>query len=251
MAVHRAPLWLKKPTVPGRAIWAANVALSPRRGLITPRQLGPISRIRPRRACSSTWRSSSAPSGPISLNPAEMMIAPLTPASTHSPITSGTVGAGVTTTARSTGSGTAAIAGIRPDPQHVGPLGIDRVDRPAERAADQVPEDRPPDAAGLLGRPDHRDRPRREDRIERQPLFGRVRIGQVLGHLGRFAHEVLPEDHEVRFVKRCRIGRESIQPDPSVGSSLHGALDNTRTWARFAGSASPVGAQNLRIDRSS
>ena len=179
--MHRAPLWLRKPTVPGRAIWVAKVALSPRPGRMTPRQLGPIRRIRPRRASSSTWRSSSAPSGPISLNPAEMMIAPLTPASTHSPITSGTVGAGVTTTARSTGSGTAAIAGVSPDPQHVGPVRIDRVDRPSERVADQVPQDRPPHAPGLLGRPDHRDRPRREDRVERMPRPDRGGADRVRG----------------------------------------------------------------------
>ena len=78
-------------------------------GRITPRQLGPMIRIRPRRASSSTSCSSLAPSGPVSLKPAEMMIAPFTPASTHSLITAGTVGAGVTTTARSTGSGTEAM----------------------------------------------------------------------------------------------------------------------------------------------
>ena len=109
--MQRAPLWLKKPTFPGRAIWEANVALRPEAGRMTPRQLGPISRMRPRRACSRIRRSRSAPAGPISLNPAEMITAPLTPASAHSPITSGTVGAGVTTTARSIGSGTAPIDG--------------------------------------------------------------------------------------------------------------------------------------------
>ncbi len=124
IAVHRAPLWLRNPTVPRRAIPAANVALRPTTGFITPRQLGPISRIRPRRACSSTRRSSSTPAGPTSLKPAEMMIAPLTPTSAHSPMTSGTVDAGVTTTARSTGSGTAAMRGYDRMPSTLGRLGL-------------------------------------------------------------------------------------------------------------------------------
>ena len=46
---------------------------------MTPRQFGPTTRIPYRRAASSTWRSSAAPSAPTSLNPAEMMITPLTP----------------------------------------------------------------------------------------------------------------------------------------------------------------------------
>ena len=71
-AVTSAPLWLMNATRPRGAMAAANVALRPLTGLITPRQLGPMSRIRCRRASAATWRSSSAPSPPISLNPAEM-----------------------------------------------------------------------------------------------------------------------------------------------------------------------------------
>ena len=41
MAVQRAPLWLKKPTVPGRAIWAANVALRPGAGPHHAQAVGP------------------------------------------------------------------------------------------------------------------------------------------------------------------------------------------------------------------
>src|ERR1039458_3017093 len=44
-AVQRAPLWLMKATFPGRATVWAKVALKPRTGFITPRQLGPIRRI--------------------------------------------------------------------------------------------------------------------------------------------------------------------------------------------------------------
>jgi hypothetical protein len=39
--VQSAPLWLMKPTLPGRAMAPAKVAFSPRRGFIRPRQFGP------------------------------------------------------------------------------------------------------------------------------------------------------------------------------------------------------------------
>ena len=104
-AVSSAPLWLMKPTLPGRAMALAKVAFRCVAGRITPRQFGPIRRILPR-ALSAICRSSSTPAAPASLNPAEMMIAPFTPAATHSLTIPGTVAAGVTMSARSTGSGT-------------------------------------------------------------------------------------------------------------------------------------------------
>ena len=111
MAVHRAPLWLRKPTEPGWAMVLAKVAFRPLWGIITPRQLGPMRRILPLRASAKTCRSSSTPAGPVSLKPAEMMTAPGTPASAHSRMRPGTVAAGVVMTARSTGSGTDLILG--------------------------------------------------------------------------------------------------------------------------------------------
>src|SRR5271157_4503090 len=90
--------------------WATE-AFRPVIGLITPRLFGPMTRIRPRPAWSMIRRSSAAPSAPISLNPAEATMAARTPASTHSPIRSGTVGAGVATMARSTRSGTSPMRG--------------------------------------------------------------------------------------------------------------------------------------------
>ena len=78
--MHSAPLWLMKPTDFRGARWpVAKVAFRPVSGLITPRQLGPMMRMLPRRASAIIWRSSSAPSGPISLKPAEITIAPRTP----------------------------------------------------------------------------------------------------------------------------------------------------------------------------
>ena len=90
---------------------AAKVALNFARGDITPRQFGPTMRMLPRRASASTCSSSAAPAAPISLNPAEMMIAPRTPASAHSFTKPGTDTARVMMTARSGFSGNAATLG--------------------------------------------------------------------------------------------------------------------------------------------
>ena len=109
--MQSAPLWLMNPTDPGRAMPAAKVAFSFPFGTITPRQFGPTTRICPRRASASTCRSNSSPAGPISLNPAEMMMAPRTPTWAQSRMIPGTVGGGVTTTAKSTLPGTAKMLG--------------------------------------------------------------------------------------------------------------------------------------------
>src|SRR5687768_12388332 len=124
IAVSSAPDWLRKATLPGLAMPAAKVAFRPLIGFITPRQFGPMMRIFPRRAFSRTCRSSSTPGGPSSLKPAEMMIAPRTPASTHSAMMPGTVGAGVTTTARSTFSGTSFIDLYALMPRTLGRFGL-------------------------------------------------------------------------------------------------------------------------------
>ena len=95
-----------------------------------------------------------------------MTIAPLTPAATHSRITSGTVAAGVTTTARSTGSGSAPTEGYARHAEDVGALRVDRVNRAAERVTDEVPEDCAADAPEFLRRADDRDGSGREDRLQ-------------------------------------------------------------------------------------
>ena len=77
MAVQQRAALAEEADVPGRAMSAANVAFRPISGFITPRQFGPIIRIRPRRACSRDPVLELAPSAPISLNPAEMMMAAL------------------------------------------------------------------------------------------------------------------------------------------------------------------------------
>ena len=68
-----------------------NVAFSPVGGHITPRQLGPMIRTPPFCASSRSCCSSFAPSGPSSLKPAEITIAPRTPAAAQSRITPGIV----------------------------------------------------------------------------------------------------------------------------------------------------------------
>jgi hypothetical protein len=50
IAVHSAPLWLRKAMEPGRAEVAANVAFKPTKGDISPKQFGPIIRMEPRAA---------------------------------------------------------------------------------------------------------------------------------------------------------------------------------------------------------
>ncbi len=103
-----APDWLRKPTWPGRAMVPAKVALRPVRGFISPRQLGPTSRMPERRRPSRMRASRAMPAAPISRKPAESTITPLTPAAAQASINPGTVAAGVAITARSTASGTSA-----------------------------------------------------------------------------------------------------------------------------------------------
>ncbi len=96
----------------------------PPTGFMTPRQFGPTTRIPCRRAASRTWRSSSTPSAPTSLNPALMMITPRTPAWPHSSTSAGTDLGGVTMTARSTGSPIAETDGYAFTPRIAGRVGF-------------------------------------------------------------------------------------------------------------------------------
>ena len=111
-----------KPILPGKASGFAKVAFNPRCGSITPTQFGPMIRIRPWRARISL--SNSTPAGPHSLNPAETMTAPLTPAAAHSLTMPGTVAAGVAMTARSIGALIAPIPEYAFCPRTVGRFGF-------------------------------------------------------------------------------------------------------------------------------
>jgi len=107
-AVQIAPDWLRKPTCPAAGWEGAKLALRPLRGFIRPRQLGPSRRMPDPRSASRSRPSSAAPSGPTSRKPAEITIAARAPAAAQAATTSGTPGAGVAITARSTRSGSSA-----------------------------------------------------------------------------------------------------------------------------------------------
>jgi hypothetical protein len=134
IAVQSAPLWLMKATFPGRAMEAAKVALKPSAGDITPRQLGPMMRMPPRCASARISCSIAAPPGPVSLKPAEMMMADGTPFAVHSRITPGTHAAGVTMTARSGVSGKALTLGKAARPSTVERLRFTGKTRPLKSA---------------------------------------------------------------------------------------------------------------------
>ncbi len=108
-----APLWERNPTRPGGGETEANVPSSETSGSVftIPMQLGPMRRIPARRQISSSRRSRSRPSPPVSPNPAEITTSPRTPLRAHSSATSSTAAAGTTTNATSTGPGTSRTLG--------------------------------------------------------------------------------------------------------------------------------------------
>ena len=162
IAVHNAPLWLMNPTLPGSAMLAAKVALRPTCGRITPRQFGPMIRILPRRACARTCFSSSTPASPHSLKPAEIMIAPLAPASTHSPMMPGTVRGRRNDDCEVDRMFHLADFRNSGNAEHSRPLEIHWNDFAAEVARFQILHQRAPDAAFGFRRTNHRHRFRRE-----------------------------------------------------------------------------------------
>src|SRR5262249_56342338 len=97
-----------------------------RAGGASRRELGRTRRRPQRRAFSRSVRSSFAPAAPTSEKPAVITTADRTPALPHSSITSGTVLAGVATTARSTCAAILPTAGYQtppptPPPSHFTP----------------------------------------------------------------------------------------------------------------------------------
>src|SRR5271166_4883399 len=99
------------------------------------------------------------------------------------------------------------------DPQHAPPLRVDGEDGPAERAFHQVPDDRPADAAGLLGRPDDGDVLGREERLQVPSTFGTEQFGSEIlrGQAARSAH---------RSISSARTGGSSISSAPPSGSEM-------------------------------
>ena len=108
-----APDWERKLIGPGGGMEGAKVAFMDVSGsvLSSPMQLGPTSRMPSCRVRSASRSSSAAPSGPTSLNPAEITTREPMPLAPHSSTTLRTRSLGTTITARSTSPGTATTDG--------------------------------------------------------------------------------------------------------------------------------------------
>src|SRR5579859_2235632 len=108
-AMPSAPLCDIRPTPPGGGRLVAKVALrrTPGAALMTPRQLGPTSRMPDSRQTATSCRCHCRPSSPTSANPDDTTTSDLTPAAAHSRATSTTSAAGTAMTAISAGVGSA------------------------------------------------------------------------------------------------------------------------------------------------
>jgi hypothetical protein len=103
------------PPRPGRPIDSEQ--FKPEAVLITPKQFGPRTRTPVAAAIRATSRCNSPPRAPVSAKPPLMTTATVTCAAPQSAKTSGTAVDGVTTSAKSTGSGTAARRGYAGHPR--------------------------------------------------------------------------------------------------------------------------------------
>jgi len=117
IAEHSAPDCEISAIEPGVAPLCAKVAFRPISGRITPRQLGPRSRMRWRRTFSISARSSCSPRAPASEKPAESTTAARTPARAQDSMMPGTVGAGVAITAWSSRCGISSTEGKQGSPK--------------------------------------------------------------------------------------------------------------------------------------
>ena len=166
-AVHRAPLWLMKPTLPGRAIADGEGGVDARDRAHDAEAVGADDAHRPAARFLENL--------PLQLGAG---LAGLLETGRDD---DRAFHAGVDALADDAGHGRrrrdddGEIDGVghrrdrrvRLDAEHARALRVDRKDRAAERVADQIPENRPADAARLLGRADDGDVARREDRVER------------------------------------------------------------------------------------
>ena len=106
----------------------------------------------------------------------------------------GIEGGGVTTTARSTCSGISDIGLVSLHAQHAGPLGVDGINRAAERAGHQVPQHRAPDGVGVFGGAD-----------DRHGFGGKENVKRLLPlRRGFFLRGVIDRLHDLRYPPSAR-----------------------------------------------
>ena len=174
-AVHRAPDWLMKATLPRRAMPAAKVALTPLMGFITPRQFGPDEAhvAAPGMGQHLALEFHSRRAGFLEAGRDDHRAGNPEVGRFADDARDNRRGRGDHDQVGLLRQG--AELGIGLDAQHAGPRGVDRVDRPAEGRVHQVPQHGAADAADLLGGADHGHAPGREDAIQRlAPLQGRT-----------------------------------------------------------------------------
>ena len=168
-AVHSAPLWLMKATLPGFAIELAKVAFNPDTGFITPRQFGPSRRIRPWIVCKISASSSAAVLA--RLLEARRENDARGHAHLHALRQQRRHALGRSAQDHQVGNlGQLLQAGVGAKPQNMGALGIHRVDDAAERVADQVPQHGAAHRAGALAGAHQGHAGRLEDGVQRMPV---------------------------------------------------------------------------------
>ena len=156
-AVHSAPLWLMKPTEPGRAMVVAKVAFRPESGLITPRQLGPTTRmlagLRLVQQLALQRRA---------LRPDFLEAGRNHDRAAHAVLAAFPDDSGNRGRRRHDHRQVHLLRDVRDGlvglhAQHAGPLGVHGIDGAAERAGHQVPQHRSSDGVGVFGRADDGD----------------------------------------------------------------------------------------------
>ena len=217
-ATPTPPDWTTRPADPAAGWCTAKVASRPRPGTATPKQFGPTSRI-------PHWRqmSSSLPDW-AEVSPEVITTSDRAPRCPHSWATSSTAPAGTVTTARSGASGRAATVGGGGDALDVADVGIHRVQAAREARIPDVVQDEPADRAVSVAHADHRDRARREQRLQAGhlglllPARDRVQVGAGLTEPGvsRDRHAQLDDP----VVQPPRHAQPGVAEHPQHGGVL-------------------------------
>jgi hypothetical protein len=150
-----------------------KVALRPVMGFITPEAVGAYDPHPTPPGLGEDPLLELDPLGPVSLKPAEMMMAPSTPPPrTRDDVRHRRCGSHDHREVHLLRHLRDRRVGL--DAEHVGPARVDRKDRPPERARDEVPHDGAPHAPGPLGGPDDRHRLGRKIASSEPPSYPRT-----------------------------------------------------------------------------